>query len=185
MNMTQLVEGFKRRLKDGEVPNSPYFRQFFNPEEDADGKIRYEFNVPAWTQFCQSCGFFLLGSDRIAQPDKALNIYRQKCTVEKSFNNYKDRCGGRRLGYSERALEGKVFVTYLGLTLSLILHKRLQDANIDPERAPRLISELNALTINKFVTDGDATYLWHKIPKRYEDLMKRLKIKIPCPICII
>lgn len=117
--------------------------------------------------------------------DKALNIYRQKCTVEKSFNNYKDRCGGRRLGYSERALEGKVFVTYLGLTLSLILHKRLQDANIDPERAPRLISELNALTINKFVTDGDATYLWHKIPKRYEDLMKRLKIKIPCPICTI
>ena len=185
MNMTQLIEDFKRRLKDGEVPNSPYFRQFFNPEEGADGKIRYEFNVPAWTQFCQSCGFFLLGSDRIAHPDKALNIYRQKGIVEKSFNNYKDRCSGRRLGYSERALEGKVFITYLGLTLSLILHKRLQDADIDPERAPRLISELNALTINKFVTEGHVTYLWHKIPKRYEDLMKKLKIKIPCPICTI
>lgn len=47
MNMTQLIEGFKRHLEDGEVPNSSYFRQFFKSEEGADGNVRYEFSVPA------------------------------------------------------------------------------------------------------------------------------------------
>ena len=185
MNMTQLVESFKLRLKNGKVPNSPYFRQFFKRGKDDDGKVKYDFNVPAWAQFCQSCGFFFLGSDRISLPDEALNIYRQKDTVEKAFNNYKDRCGGRRLRCLQRALDGKVFVTYLALSLRLMLHKRMQDANIDPEQAPRLISELNALTVYKFAPEGQVTYLWHEIPKRYKELMQKLKIKIPAPIFVI
>ncbi|WP_418573091.1 hypothetical protein [Parasutterella sp.] len=74
----------------------------------------------------------MLGSNEVESASEALNIYRQKDTVEKAFNNYKDKCGGRRIRCRECALEGKVFITYLSLCLRLMLERRLERAGNDP-----------------------------------------------------
>lgn len=55
----------------------------------------------------------MLGSNEISSAPQALNIYRQKDVVEKAFNNYKDKCGGRRMRCQETSLDGKVFIIYL------------------------------------------------------------------------
>ena len=97
LNMTELVESFKARLEKDEIPNAPYFRKFFKKKKDKqktdkpDGvkpKDLYEFDVQSWVTFTQTCGCFVLGSSEVKSAPEALNIYRQKDTVEKAFNNY-------------------------------------------------------------------------------------------------
>lgn len=128
--MTELVESFKARLEKGEVPNAPYFRKFFKKKKDKPDGVKakdlYEFDVQSWVTFTRTCGCFVLGSSEVKSAPEALNIYRQKDTVEKAFNNYKDKCGGRRIRCRECALEGKVFITYLSLCLRLMLERRLE-----------------------------------------------------------
>ena len=95
-------------------------------------KDLYEFDVQSWVTFTRTCGCFVLGSSEVKSAPEALNIYRQKDTVEKAFNNYKDKCGGRRIRCRECALEGKVFITYLSLCLRLMLERRSGKAGNDP-----------------------------------------------------
>ena len=96
LNMTELVESFKARLEKGEVPNTPYFRKFFKKKKDKPDGVKpkdlYEFDVQSWVTFTRTCGCFVLGSSEVKSAPEALNIYRQKDTVEKAFNNYKDKC---------------------------------------------------------------------------------------------
>ena len=82
----------------------------------------------------------MLGSNEISSAPQALNIYRQKDVVEKAFNNYKDKCGGRKMRSQETSLDGRVFPTYL----SLILQRRLEQAKKNPWDMSRIIDELSA-----------------------------------------
>ena len=162
LNMTELVESFKARLEKGEVPNAPYFRKFFKKKKDKQKtdkpdnvkpKDLYEFDVQSWVTFTRTCGCFVLGSSEVKSASETLNIYRRKDTVEKAFNNYKDKCGGRRIRCRECALEGKVFVTYLSLCLRLMLERRLERAGNDPLNTPRVLERLNSLVLYRHETD--------------------------------
>ena len=189
LNMTELVESFKARLEKGEVPNAPYFRKFFKKKKDKPHGVKpkdlYEFDVQSWVTFTRTCGCFVLGSSEVKSAPEALNIYRQKDTVEKAFNNYKDKCGGRRIRCRECALEGKVFITYLSLCLRLMLERRLEKAGNDPLNTPRVLERLNSLVLYRHETDDKPKLYWQEIPKEDRLLMERLGIKIPAPIFVI
>ena len=61
----------------------------------------------------------------------ALEVYRTKDVVEKAFGNVKDRMNMRRtLTSSERSLEGKLFVSFIGLILLSYLKKQMQDTQV-------------------------------------------------------
>lgn len=83
----------------------------------------------------------MLGSNEISSAPQALNIYQQKDVVEKAFNNYKDKCGGRKMRSQESSLDGRVFPTYL----SLIPQRRLEQAKKNPRDMSRIIDELSAM----------------------------------------
>ena len=189
LNMTELVESFKARLEKGEVPNAPYFRKFFKKKKDKPDGVKpkdlYEFDVQSWVTFTRTCGCFVLGSSEVKSAPEALNIYRQKDMVEKAFNNYKDKCGGRRIRCRECALEGKVFITYLSLCLRLMLERRLEKAGNDPLNTPRVLERLNSLVLYRHETDDKPKLYWQEIPKEDRLLMERLGIKIPAPIFVI
>ena len=167
------------------------FQEIQEPEqktEKPDGvkpKDLYEFDVQSWVTFTQTCGCFVLGSSEVKSAPEALNIYRQKDTVEKAFNNYKDKCGGRRIRCRECALEGKVFITYLSLCLRLMLERRLERAGNDPLNTPRVLERLNSLVLYRHETDEKPKLYWQEIPKEDRLLMERLRIKIPAPIFVI
>lgn len=84
---------------------------------------------------------------------EAFNIYRQKDTVEKAFNNYKDKCGGRRIRCRECTLEGKNFITYLSLSLRFMLERRLERAGSDLLNTLRVLERLNSLVLYRHETD--------------------------------
>lgn len=185
-DMTHLVDSFRLRLKDGEVPNSSIFRRFFKPLEN-EVKTQnllehYLFDHQEWAEFLKSAGFFVVGSNEIKDSVKALTIYRQKDTVEKAFNNYKDKYGGRRIRCQESALGGKVFIVYLSLCLRLILQKRLADANMAPLDTPRVLAQLNSLMKYRYEFSGRTKWIWERLPKRFLDLMGKLKIETPAQI---
>lgn len=186
--MPALVESFQLRLKKGSVPNSPYFREFFKlkdtaKKEDPPAK-RYEFDPVAWAKFVKSCGFFVLGSNEISSAPEALNIYRQKDVVEKAFNNYKDKCGGRRMRCQETSLDGKVFIIYLSLCLRLMLQRRLEKAKRNPMDTPRIIQELNNILLFRHEVEGVVRHYWQEWPKRYQDLLDELGVQIPAPLVL-
>ena len=121
-----------KNFTKGNVPNSPVFKEFFKLKPSAKNKTRqlkkYQFDVNSWDKFTKSFRFFVLGFNEISFAPEALHIYKQKDVVEKAFNNYKDKCGGRRMRCQETSLDGKVFIIYLSLCLRLILQRRLEQA---------------------------------------------------------
>ncbi len=61
-------------------------------------------------------GCFVLISNEVKDPIKALELYRTRDVVEKAFGNLKERLNCRRtLVSSDRSLEGKLFVEFIAL----------------------------------------------------------------------
>ncbi|QQQ97177.1 IS1634 family transposase [Turicimonas muris] len=187
-HMTALVESFRLRLEKGNVPNSLVFKEFFKLKPSAKKQDpaaeKYQFDVNSWVKFTKSCGFFVLGSNEISSAPQALNIYRQKDVVEKAFNNYKDKCGGRRMRCQETSLDGKVFIIYLSLCLRLILQRRLEQAKKNPLDTPRIIDELNSIVLFRHDVEGKVRHYWQEWPKRYRELLEELGVETPAPLVL-
>ena len=76
-------------------------------------------------------GFFVLLSNEIKDPIRALEIYRNKDLVEKAFSNLKERLNFRRtLVSSTQSLNGKIFVQFIALIFLSYLKKLMQDASL-------------------------------------------------------
>jgi len=76
-------------------------------------------------------GFFTLISNETMTAIEALDIYRNKDLIEKSFGNLKERLNMRRaLVSSEESLDGKLFVEFIALIYLSELHKRARDNNL-------------------------------------------------------
>jgi hypothetical protein len=88
-------------------------------------------NQEAVTDAKRYYGFFALISNQRMDAITALEVYRTKDVVEKAFGNVKDRMNMRRmLTSSERSLEGKLFVSFVGLILLSYLKKQMQDTRL-------------------------------------------------------
>jgi transposase len=64
-------------------------------------------------------GWFVLLSNDVKEPVKALEIYRMKETAEKAFDDLKNDldCKGLRI-HSMQAMEGRLFIQFIALILS-------------------------------------------------------------------
>lgn len=75
-------------------------------------------------------GWFVMATNDIKDQVKALEIYRRKYTVEKSFDNLKNDLDSKRLRiHSVPAMEGRLFIQFVALTLS----EKIQQTMIAPE----------------------------------------------------
>ena len=76
-------------------------------------------------------GYFVYVSNLKMDIWEARHKYLRKDVVEKAFNNYKDRLGGRRnLVSSEQTLDGKLFVLFVALIIVSYLNKQMNKNNI-------------------------------------------------------
>lgn len=76
----------------------------------------------------QNYGYFALLSNDVKEPINALEIYRNKDTVEKAFENLKERLNMRRLTVSsEQSLDGKLFVQFIALIFLSYITKKMQE----------------------------------------------------------
>ncbi len=79
----------------------------------------------------QSYGYFVLLSNVVKDPIKALEIYRNKDLVEKAFCDLKDRLGFNRPAVSsDMSLDGKLFVEFIALIYLSYIKKQMKDGRL-------------------------------------------------------
>lgn len=79
----------------------------------------------------RTCGWMVLISDTETNPQEALDIYRTKDVVEKSFERLKCALDLKRLRvHKDERMENKLFVSFVALLLIGALHQRMKDAKL-------------------------------------------------------
>jgi transposase len=107
-----------------------YFKYFEVKTTPIRG-IKVQANDKAMAEAKRNYGYFALLSNEIKDAVPALEIYRNKDVVEKAFCNLKDRMSMRRLAVSsEKSLDGKLFVQFIGLIFVSYITKKMQDNNL-------------------------------------------------------
>lgn len=109
----------KQYAKYFEVKTTPIrgIKVIANDKAMAEAKLNY--------------GYFALLSNEIKDAVEALEIYRNKDSVEKAFSNLKDRMNMRRLAVSsEKSLDGKLFIQFIGLIFVSYITKKMQENNL-------------------------------------------------------
>ena len=116
-----------QRNSDHEKLYAKYFEVKTTPVRGAKVIAKDE----AMAEAKRNYGYFALLSNEIKNAVTALEIYRNKDSVEKAFSNLKDRMSMRRLAVSsEKSLEGKLFVQFIGLIIVSYITKKMQDNNL-------------------------------------------------------
>lgn len=168
-----LTRSKQKAVESGQAPDDPLFRRFY--KKDSLGQ--WELDEMQWAQFRETAGLIVLMSNTVKDAAAALLIYRNRDTVEKAFCNYKDRCSGRRMKCEEKALEGKVFVTYLALSLLLMLKKRLSDKKLPSDSTPKYLDTLSGIKLWRL--DGTFKRYWDEISKSNRELILSAGVDLP------
>jgi len=126
----------------------------------------------------QNYGYFALLSNDIKEPIKALEIYRNKDTVEKAFENLKERLNMRRMTVSsEQSLDGKLFVQFIALIfLSYITRKMQENEVFKHHTLQEVLDEFDI--IECFEVPGQRLQVG-EITKRQKDLYTKLGVTPP------
>ena len=121
-------------------------------------------------------GFFVLVSNEVKDPVRAIQLYRMRDVVEKAFWNVKERLNLRRtLVSSESSLEGKFFVEFVALIYLSYLKKKLEENGLFAQYTlHELLDELDV--IECFIEPGK-TPIQGEVLKKQEDLFRKLGVK--------
>lgn len=118
----EILEG--RRVQEHEKDYVKYFDVKQTPKRGIRVSIKEEAIQSAKERF----GFFILLSNEVKDPVKALELYRTRDVVEKAFWNIKERLNLKRtLVSSESSLEGKLFIEFVALIYLSYLKKRMEE----------------------------------------------------------
>ena len=123
-------------------------------------------------------GYFALMSNDIKDPLTALEIYRNKDTVEKAFENLKERLNLRRVAVSsEQSLDGKMFVQFVALIYISYIKKKMQENNLFKSHTlQEVLDELDV--IECFESPGRRPQ-FGEITKKQNELFIQLGINPP------
>ena len=174
-NQTALLIRLRDELLNGhQKPEhaSQYDKYFVVHESPARG-IRLEVKEDAVRKARKLYGYFVLLSNEVKDPIKALELYRTRDVVEKAFGNLKERLNCRRmLTSSDLALEGKLFVEFVALIYLSYIKGKMQEKGLFANYTMRqLLDELDV--IECYEAPGTALIVGEVLKKQeqlYSDL---------------
>jgi transposase len=96
-------------------------------------------------------GYFVLLSNSLKDPVRAIEIYRSKDMVEKAFYDLKDRLSLRRASVSsEGNLEGKIFIQFVALIFLSYIKKAMDEHSLFKSYTMQeMIDELDVIELYK------------------------------------
>lgn len=123
-------------------------------------------------------GYFCLISNDIKDPIEALDIYRSRALIEKSFDNLKERLNLRSASEaSERNLEGKLFLQFVAHMFVAAIDKTMKENDL--YRTYSMTNLLDTLdVIEQFQTPGKSPHMG-KIPEEQRALYAQFGFSIP------
>lgn len=119
----ELVNG--KRLKE----NAHFYAQFFFIKETPKRGIQVHYNDAAIKVHKKKyLGWFVMVTNDIKDPVKALEVYRRKDVVEKDFDDLKNDLDMKRLRiHSAAAMDGRLFLQFLALILTTQLKRVMNE----------------------------------------------------------
>lgn len=154
------------------------YTKFFDRTSTLKRGIKVTAKQAAIAQAEKDYGFFVLISNEIKDPIKALDLYRNKDVVEKAFGNLKERLNLRRTAVSsESSLDGKLFVQFIALIFLSFLKKQLSEKELYKDDTMQdLLDELDV--IEAFEYPGK-TLRVGEVTKKQEQLYLTLGVTPP------
>ena len=130
-------------------------------------------------------GCWAIRTNAIDDPFETNSIYRQRDIIEKGFNQLKNEVDGSRLGATESAYRGKLFIYTLAQSLRmnmLVTAREAQRANkglkVPEESLSKLIGQLGSIQARKHRSTD--TFVTGAVAKKRRDLLALLRIeKLP------
>lgn len=120
-----------QQLIHSETPEDEKFaEEYFTVTETPVWGRKVRYNEEAIDKHLKGhVGWFVLISNFIKDPAEALTAYREKDSVEKSFDDLKNRLDMKRLRvHSEEAMNGRIFLQFLSLILTVWIRRKLSGA---------------------------------------------------------
>ena len=117
----------------GQAGLADEFKKYLNVRKSSAAPEGYTVSVKeeAIEERLRTCGWMVLLSDSVDDPQEALGIYRGKDVVEKSFDRLKNTLGMNRLRvHSDERMENKLFLGFLALLLVSAMHQRMKDGGL-------------------------------------------------------
>jgi transposase len=121
-------------------------------------------------------GYFVLASNDEKDPIKALEVYRNKDIVEKSFDNLKSTLDSKRMRtHSKETMQGRFFLQFISLILTMDIQNKMQKQNLYKRFSyPTLIGELK--TLSAITYPGKRKITFTEFTKGTKDIYKAFGI---------
>lgn len=128
----KLLNMRKELLSGKRVPeHESFYRKYFDLKETPVRGVQVTVKEDAVWKNKRYYGFFTLLSNEKMDATSALQLYRNKDLIEKSFGNIKERLNLRRLLVSsERSLDGKLFISFVALIYVSLIKNRMQKSGL-------------------------------------------------------
>ena len=122
--MQEILSG--QRIKE----HASYYEKFFFIRETPVRGIKAEYNEDAITEHRQNrIGWFVLATNDIRDKVRALEVYRNKDSVEKCFDDLKNDLDMKRIRmHSAAAMEGRIFIQFISLLITARLKQVMNEA---------------------------------------------------------
>lgn len=125
-----------------------YYERFFNVKTTPKRGRKVEYNQEAINKHRENTtGWFVMISNDVKDPVKALEIYRMKDTAEKAFDDLKNDLDCKRMRiHSSQAMEGRLFIQFIALILSSKIKTIMNEAGwYKNYNMQQVIDEMKAL----------------------------------------
>lgn len=174
--------GYRAELMSGMrmEEHSEAYSAFFIVKTTPKRGIKVAYNDQAVSQHIKRyTGFQAILSNAIKDPIQAIQVYRDKDVIEKSFDDFKNQLDMRRLRmHSSAAVNGRLFVQFIALIYMSALRKEMRESGLIKQYTVReLLQEMETLIKIKY--SGKYGHILTEITKAQREILKCLNIELP------
>jgi transposase len=180
---TEELVGYKEELESGSLisEHEEAYSEFFVVKNTPKRGIKVSYNSEAVAQYISRyTGFQALLTNSIKDPIEALQIYRDKDVVEKSFDDLKNQLDMKRLRmHSSATVDGRLFVQFIALIYMSALRNEMRKSDLIQRYTIReLLQEMETLTKVKY--SGKYGHILTEVTKPQREILEKLNIALPC-----
>jgi transposase len=180
MRFNKTLDVLEEELRSGkrQEGHEKSYAKYFNVTETPVRGIKIAPKQAVIDVARKNFGFFVILSNGVKDPVEALKIYRAKDTIEKAFNDLKDRLNMRRTSASsEESIEGKLFLQFVALIYLSFVKQAMDKAGLFKNYTMQeLFDELDV--IEMYQQPGNVAY-YGEITKKQRSLYFALGVKPP------
>lgn len=172
---------YKEELERGQLneQHREAYNAYFIVKKTPKRGIKVSYNEEAVAQYTKRyAGFQAIFTNTIKDPLLAIQIYRDKDSVEKCFDDLKNQLDMKRLRmHSSASVNGRLFIQFLALIYISALRKQLRDCELNRDYTVReLLQEMESLSKIKY--SGKYGFLLTEITKPQREILASLNIQV-------